>query len=197
MTALAQALVRIVGALETLRQPYALVGGLAVSSRAEPRMTRDADVVVAVPDDATAERLVSELAHHGYVAETLVEQVATGRLATVRLRSADSPGILTDLLFASSGVEVEVVQGAELLEVLPGVMLPVASTGALIALKLLARDDRHRPNDADDLNRLAEVATDRDWLEASELVELIEQRGYHRDRDLVASLSTLRRDGAF
>lgn len=197
MTALASALERIAGALQELGQPYALVGGLAVSTRAEPRMTRDADIVVAVPDDTAAERLVGELSRHGYIVETLVEQVAADRLATARLRNAEAPGILTDLLFASSGVELEIVQSADRLEVLPGIDLPVASIGALIALKLLARDDRRRPNDADDLARLAEVAGDRDWKEAAELTALIEHRGFQRGRDLVAALASLRVDGPF
>ena len=39
--------------------------------------------------------------------------------------------------------------------------MPVASTGHLIAMKLLARDDRRRPADYDDLRSLAEVATRR------------------------------------
>lgn len=160
-------------------------------------MTRDADIVVAVPDDAAAERLVGELSRHGYIVETLVEQAAAGRLATVRLRNSEAPGILTDLLFASSGVELEVVQSADRLEVLPGVDVPVASIGALIALKLLARDDRRRPNDADDLARLAEVASDRDWEEAADLTALIEHRGFQRGRDLRTALTSLRADGAF
>jgi hypothetical protein len=33
------------------------VGGLAVSSRCEPRFTRDLDLAVASPDDAAAEAL--------------------------------------------------------------------------------------------------------------------------------------------
>ena len=38
-------------------QRLALVGGLAVSARAEPRFTRDVDLAVAVVSDDEAERL--------------------------------------------------------------------------------------------------------------------------------------------
>lgn len=41
--------------------PFALVGGLAVSARTEPRFTRDADLAVALASDAEAEALIREL----------------------------------------------------------------------------------------------------------------------------------------
>ena len=40
---------------------------------------------------------------------------------------------------------------SEPLEIFPSVTLPVAQIGRLVALKLLARDDRSRPQDAIDL----------------------------------------------
>lgn len=42
-----------------------------------------------------------------------------------------------DLLFASSGIEHEIVAAADPLEVLPDLTVPVARTGHLIALKPL------------------------------------------------------------
>lgn len=197
MTALGRALARIAEALHRHNVDFAVVGGLAVSVRAEPRMTRDADVAVLVGSDDDAEALLYRLMSDGFVVDTAIEQVATGRLATARLRHPESGSLVTDLLFASSGIEPEVVASANSVEVLPGLRLPVASVGFLIALKLLARDDRQRPNDADDLASLRAVATGADWLESSHAVQLIEQRGYHRDRDLQAALDKLRRNGAY
>ena len=52
MTALLDATRRIVSDLEGQGSAWALVGGLAVSARTEPRTTRDVDVAVTVPDDA-------------------------------------------------------------------------------------------------------------------------------------------------
>jgi hypothetical protein len=51
----------IVRHLRRLGRPFALVGGLAVSLRAEARFTRDVDLAIAAADDADVERLVYEL----------------------------------------------------------------------------------------------------------------------------------------
>ena len=58
MSGLVAALRRIVSDLEEAGKPWALVGGLAVSVRVEPRTTRDVDVAVAVAGDSEAEALV-------------------------------------------------------------------------------------------------------------------------------------------
>lgn len=197
MNTLERALARIVDEMRVTSYPFALVGGLAVSARAEPRLTRDADVAVTVADDAAAEQLIRHLQTRGYTPGVLVEQEAKGRLATVRLSSDADHGLLVDLLFASSGIEPEIVDGATVLQVTPTVAMPVASTGHLIATKLLARDDRRRPTDADDLAALSAVATPADWVVAEGAVGLIEQRGFHRDRDLRQALTELRQSGAY
>jgi predicted nucleic acid-binding protein len=105
--------------------------------------------------------------------------------------------VVTDLLFASSGIEREIVEAAERIEVLAGLVTPVATTGHLIAMKLLARDDRHRPADADDLRALGEVADGDAWTAAHAAVQLITERGYDRGRDLSSALEVLRRHGPF
>lgn len=174
---------RIVAHLDALPARWALVGGLAVSARSEPRFTRDVDVCVAVTDDAEAEAVVAGLVDDGYRVHALVEQDAVGRLAAVRM-SAGPVGVVLDLLFASSGIEAEVVDGAERLEVLPGMSVPVAGAGHLVALKLLARDDATRPQDAADLVALRPVLTERDRADLDEAVRLVVQRGYARGRDL-------------
>lgn len=122
--------------LESLGRRWALIGGLAVSARTEPRFTRDVDVVIQVSDDADAEELVRRLNAQGYRILGIVEQEAAARLATARLvPGGENEGTaLVDLLFASSGIEAEVVAGADVLEVLPGLRVPVATVGHLIAL---------------------------------------------------------------
>ena len=171
--------------------PFAVVGGLAVSARTEPRFTRDVDIAVAVPDDTSVERLVREAAARGYSVFSLLEHDVSKRIATVRMRSG---GSILDLLFASSGIESETVAEAERFELLPGVTAPVARVAHLMALKLLARDDRTRPQDAADLVRLKAVATEADLTRLRELLTLIEARGYNRNRELHASLEELLRD---
>jgi predicted nucleotidyltransferase len=170
---------------------WALIGGFAVSARAQPRFTSDVDIVVAVDDDRGAEELVRSLLGDDYSLFGTVEH-DNGRLATVRLkRNIDGVGIVVDLLFASSGIEAEVARAAETLEIVPGLQLPVAQTGHLIALKLLARDDESRPQDRADLRALRTAATPDDLAVAGSAVQLIMERGYNRDRELPSLLAEL------
>lgn len=191
MSRLQRALLAAVDALT--RSSFALVGGVAVSARTEPRFTRDLDLAVAALDDAIAEDLVRSMTARGFRIAAVVEQEAVGRLATARLVAPGEPdtGVLVDLLFASSGIEVEIARHAEPLEVFSGVIAPVARTGHLIALKLLSRDDVRRPLDAADLRALLGVASERDLSLARESIELITDRGFSRGRDLVAAFDSL------
>lgn len=175
-----------------------MVGGLAVSARSEPRLTRDVDVAVAVPDDEAAEGFVRSLAATGWRAAAVVDQVEACRLATVRLVP---PGghprrFVADVLFASSGLESEIVASAEHLEVLPGVVVPTALAGHLIALKVLARDDARRPQDRGDALALLRGATPQELELARASVRLIEERGFQREKNLRAELEALVRDAA-
>ncbi len=197
MTRVEEALRRIVADLEGTPHAYALVGGFAVSARAEPRFTRDIDLVVDVADDAAAESLLRHLAGRGYRLVAAVEQVAPARLATARLASPAAPAgeLIVDLLFASSGVEREIAARSEPLELLEELVVPVARTGDLLALKLLSRDDATRPQDHADLRALLSVATPADLATAREAAALIVQRGYARGRDLVALIERLADEG--
>lgn len=192
MTSLEAALRQIRDDLTESEHPFALIGGLAVSARTEPRFTRDADLAVALQSDAAAEALLHRPQASGYRIDSIVEQDAVGRLATARLtRSGVSGGPVIDLLFASSGIEPEVVAAAEPLEVLPDLLIGVARVGHLIALKVLSRDDVGRPQDLVDLRALVRVAS-RDELErARNAVELIASRGFHRGRDLISEMNRL------
>lgn len=171
-------------------QRLALVGGLAVSARAEPRFTRDVDFAVAVASEAEAERLVAGLMTRGHRISAQVEQDATGRLATVR---TVPPGgsVLCDLLFASSGIEPEIVARASMLTLFEGCVAPVASVGHLIAVKLLARSGRRLQDDLD-LDALSRVATEPDLIEARAAIALITARGFARDKDLETEFAARR-----
>jgi Nucleotidyl transferase AbiEii toxin, Type IV TA system len=168
----------------------ALVGGVAVSARTEPRFTRDLDFALAVEDDAAAERVLFELRQHGFSVIATIEQTSTQRLATARLREREGLPIV-DLLFASCGIEPEIVADASLLNVLD-VPTPVAAVGHLVAMKLVSRDPKRRPRDQQDLVSLAAVADEREWRRAEDAVALIEQRGFSRGRNLAAGLAEAR-----
>lgn len=188
MTKLGDTLRGVVSVVPTGRQ-FALVGGLAVSARTEPRFTRDIDLAIAVADDADAESFVFDLQRHGFNVHSTVEHETKHRLATARLRQ-DPKAPFVDLLFASSGIELEITQSADSLEVL-GLSIPVARTGHLIAMKLLSHDDA-RPRDAQDLVELAVVADEIEWNRAASAVALVSERGFGRGRDLTAELARLR-----
>ena len=83
-----------------------------------------------------------------------------GRLATVRMipPGEHATGIVVDLLFASSGIETEICQAAELLEIAAGVVIPVATSGYLLVMKVLSRS-AERPQDDADLRALLGVMT--------------------------------------
>ena len=172
-------------------RPWALVGGFAVSARAEPRFTSDVDIAVMVDGDAAAEELVYLLISDGYVVFSTIEH-DNGRLATARMnREFDGIDIVVDLLFASSGIEPEVAQAAEPVEIVPGLILPVATIGHLIALKVLARDDVNRPQDLADLHALLRAAGPADLAVARDSLDLITSRGFNRSRNLRESLDSL------
>ncbi len=190
MNRLEASLHKVADDLRDIRIRFALIGGLAVSVRAEPRFTRDIDLAVAVGDDREAESIVNTLLHRGYSILASLEQTSARRLATVRLRVPGEPadGVVVDLLFASSGIEPEIVAQAEIVEIAPGLALPVARVPHLIALKLLARDDAHRPQDDLDLRMLLSAASDPELTDSRESIELITARGFQRDKDLPAEL---------
>lgn len=169
---------------------FALVGGLAVSARTEPRFTRDVDLAVAVESDAEAEGLVRTLQESGYATLAVLEHEKTGRLATVRMsqpRTIEPQGIV-DLLFASSGLEPEIVSAASPLAIVRGLEVDVAQRGHLVALKVLARDDVRRPQDRLDLLALLRGIDSTELSRAREGIVLIARRGFDRGKDLEAEL---------
>jgi hypothetical protein len=130
----------------------------------------------------------------GYRVLAQVEQEATGRLATVRLSPPGEPGaagVIVDLMFASSGIEPELTAAAEALEIFPSFVIPVASVFHLIALKVLARDDRNRPQDHADLRQLLQTSTQEDLERVRSALTQIRERGFHRNRDLLGALDEL------
>lgn len=182
MTKLERALDHVVADLRQLGVRFALIGGLAVSVRAEPRTTRDVDFAIAVDGDPQAEAVVRALLSLGWRVSGQLEQDRAGRLASIRIRASDAPrtGIVIDLLFASSGIEEEVVAGAEDLEVLAGVRMPVASTAHLVALKLLADRLQDRADVQSLLSRLGEA--EHEAIRSS--LALIGRRGFDRGKNL-------------
>jgi hypothetical protein len=97
--------------------------------------------------------------------------------------------MVVDLLFASSGIEPEIVSAALDLDIGGAVPAKVACIGHLVALKLLAHDPIKRPQDGLDLRALRSVLNDEEQARAARACELIESRGFNRGRDLRGALA--------
>lgn len=181
MNRIAQALRDFQRHMRSLDYDWALVGGLAVAVRSEPRTTRDVDVAVSVDGDTEAEQLARDLMGKGYLTHAALEQTDAERLATMRLMSPkEDVATIVDLLFASSGIEREIVAEATREPVLPGLILPVARLGHLLALKALAG----RPLDLADFGNLLLRANDDEVDRARFAIDLIRERGFDRGIDL-------------
>jgi predicted nucleotidyltransferase len=184
-------LFRISNELKNSGVAFALVGGLAVSLRGEERTTRDVDLAVSVDSDLAAETTVKLLLERGYRIQAVLEKKSHGRLATVRLDPPtfpDTRSILVDLLFASCGIEPEIVQEAEQLEIYPDLTLPVATLSSLLSMKILSADDEERFQDKADILSLLRNAKKEDLDRTKELLALIDTRGFGRGRDLLSNL---------
>lgn len=170
---------------------FALVGGLAVSVRAEVRFTRDVDLVVVVADDSEAESLTCGLRSVGYSAVASVEHETRHRLSTVRLMSPS--GVKVDLLFASSGIEKEIVDRATPVDLGSAGTVPVANAEELLAMKVLSMTDT-RLQDRIDAQRLLQFTPELDVSIVREHLARITERGYAREQDLEAKLAVVLRD---
>lgn len=186
-----QALAAICKELVDRGRRFALVGGLAVSVRAEVRFTRDVDLVVLVEDDSEAESLIYELRSAGYSAIASVEHDTRHRLSTVRLMSP--LGVKVDLLFASSGIERQIVDRATPVDFGAAGAVPVANAEELLAMKVLSMTDT-RLQDRIDAQRLLQFAPELDLSIVRDHLARITERGYAREQDLEAKLAAVLRD---
>ena len=145
-TRLLSTLEEMAGLFAQFGEEWALVGGLSVSAYVEPRFTPDIGVVVSVEGDREAEVFVQSWRHAGFTIASVVEQERSGRLATIRShRPGDEHRTVVDLIFASSGIELEIAAEARDLELAPALEVSVARQGHLVALKVLSADPETRP----------------------------------------------------
>ena len=182
---LVQTLTQVNTQLSELCDGWALVGGLAISTRCEPRFTHDLDLAISVQSNEHAELLTFRLIQRGAQMRFILNQDQQSQLSMVRIILGSSAPSPVDLLFASSGIEAEVVAAASLLEVFPDLIVPVASIAHLTALKLLSVSPK-RMKDLADLSALGAVATEADRQITGEACALITRRGFHRGIDLIA-----------
>jgi hypothetical protein len=178
---LATVLGELVTLLETQGVGYAVVGGLAASALGEARFTRDIDVALMVNNDEEAENCIYGFVQRGYVVVATVEQEATHRLATARLKHPN--GVLCDLIFATCGIESEIVTNAQPVELFPGKWVTTATAESMIAMKVLSATP-NRPRDLGDLQAMLRVNPTIDENRVAALFATMTKRGYSRGQDL-------------
>jgi predicted nucleotidyltransferase len=177
-----------IASLQKANRRFALLGGLAVSVRAEVRFTRDVDLAVQVDSDADAEALVFELKAAGYQPVASVEHEERHRLSTIRLLSPW--GVKIDLLFASSGIESEIVDRATTVLLPHAGAVPIGEAEELLAMKVLSMTER-RLQDRIDALQLIACNPKLDLARVRKNLQTIRERGYDRGEDLDGKLAAL------
>lgn len=179
--------------LNSLKVRYALVGAFAVGVRSRPRTTKDVDFVVIASTDAEAESIVMAFQKRGYEVIQALEHKEKKYLMTVRflMPNSQSTQAEIDILFRLCGIEKEVVENSTLIEILQGIKVQVATTGHLIALKILSCNDDLRPNDKSDIMALLAEATVDDIKVARDSIKLMIERGYGGDKNLASLLDRM------
>ena len=98
-----------------------------------------------------------------------------------------------DLLFASSGIETEIVDRATPIEFGSIGAVPVANAEELLAMKVLSMTDL-RLQDRIDAQRLLQLTPELDLSLVREHLARIRARGYAREQDVEAKLTLVLRD---
>jgi hypothetical protein len=163
--------------------PHALIGGLAVSLRGQPRLTADVDIVVAVDLDRALELIaVLDTSDFRPLFEDVAEVVQRSFILPLRHRSTH---VKVDLSIGLSGFEKRAVARAEICHV-AGILIPVATTEDLLIMKSLAA----RPRDDQDLEGL--VIAQGDSLDWGYCEQTAAELGEALGIDLAAKIRQLR-----
>ena len=98
--------------------------------------------------------------------------------------------MICDLICATCGIEREIVDGAESLELFDRAV-PIASAEAIVAMKVLSASEQ-RPRDLGDLQAILRAQPDLDQALVLELLNRIAERGFARGQNLVDKWADLR-----
>lgn len=163
----------------------ALIGGLAVSLRGQPRMTVDIDLVIHADVDE-ALRLVRDLGETPFepLFPGVEEVVARSFILPLRHRMT---GIRVDLAIGMSGFEREAIARARSV-VVGDIRVPVVTVEDLLVMKALAG----RPQDELDMRGL--VATQGETIDWPACLDLAERLGTAVDLDIAGRLRLIRGD---
>jgi hypothetical protein len=162
--------------------PAAVIGGLAVALLGRPRVTRDIDALILLPDDRWAAFLAAGSAFG--ILPRLPDALAFAREARVLLLRHERTGIDIDISFGCLPFEEETVARATVVQI-GRVAVPLATPEDIVIMKAVA----HRNRDLVDIDGLLashpdlDVARVRRWvrefaavLETPELYDDLQRR---------------------
>lgn len=181
---LRKTLIDAVSFLNDQSLPYALIGGLAVSLRGQPRATADVDIVIAT-DIERAVALAGSLHQSSFrpLFDDISEIVTSSYLLPLRHRLTN---VKVDLAIGISGFEREAVSRAESIP-LAGIMVRVARAEELLIMKIFAG----RPQDEQDLLGLVIAQGERlDW---DNCLQMARELGEAVGQDLTSRVRLLRK----
>jgi hypothetical protein len=132
-----EALQKATAALDSLRVPYALIGGLAVDAYGGTRLTKDIDFLIDWPI-SDAKSLAQSLTRSGLPAEARRGDIDDPVPGVIRIGiSVGEATIRCDLLFPIQAWHRDAVRAASHVQ-LKGLRLPIVQPGHLFLLKLEA-----------------------------------------------------------
>jgi hypothetical protein len=172
-----------VSLLESQRIAYALIGGLAVSLRAQPRVTADVDLVIAADVDR-ALKLAGALEKTTFrpFFQDVTDVIEKAYILPLCHRRTS---VKVDMAIGMSGFERQAVARAQRLEV-AGAMISVATAEDLLIMKVLAG----RPQDEQDLQGL--VIAQGEFLDWDYCLRVAADLGEAIDQPLVSRIQSLR-----
>ena len=192
MSSLSLAVKNLVKDLKELNIRFAFVGALAMGARGRTRQTIDADLAISTGSNQLAEKLIEQLVLKGYGVNEIYKDGEIIALARLFSKDDYSSLIELDFLFELCGIEKEVVDSAEELEIWPGLAVPIATMPALLAMKARCQELPERIQDKADLvNQLIPFASESDLEQARELIKLIETRGFNEGRKILSAFNQL------
>ncbi len=182
-TRLRQTLIEAVDLLEQRGISCALIGGLAVSLRGQPRMTLDVDLVIHA-EIADVLRLVADLSQTTFspLFSGVEEVVAKAFILPLRHRTT---GIRVDLAIGMSGFERHAIERATRMPIGSGT-IPVVTVEDLLVMKALAG----RPQDEEDIRGI--VAVHGESIDWKRCLETAGELGLAIDIDIAGKLKAAR-----
>lgn len=194
MNSLKQVTKRLIADLNGLNQKFCFVGALAIGARGRVRQTIDADLALFIDKNQDPSQLIDSLINIGYGLNNVYKKKDSKKVSLIRLFAPESDNRLIELDFLISlcGIENEVVESAEVLEIWPGILAPIASMPSLIAMKARCQDLPERIQDkADLINLLLPFASEKDISSAKTMIKLMQERGFGDGRNIIMSFEKL------